>query len=303
MELRHLRYFVAVVERHGFREASRHLHVAQPAISQTLSNLEAEIGVKLFMRLGRSVKLTPEGEIFYAETLRTLEQSQHAVEVAQRASRGEVGIVSVGFCGAATYSFLPILVRKYREQFPGVKLVLQEMTPLQQEQAFAQGTIDIGFTRTLSAQLSGSFHSRLLYREPLMAALPASRAVKGKHVRVEDLARDRFILFHRKGSPVLYDSIIGLCNESGFSPTVDSEPDMMQTTIALVAAHQGVSIVPACALNLRYDGVQLYRVLPDNVRAELFLAWPKASKSTVLQSFVDLVESQMDMILKTASIA
>jgi DNA-binding transcriptional LysR family regulator len=114
MELRHLKYFVAVVERRGFREASRYLHVAQPAISQTLSNLEGEIGGKLFMRLGRSVKLTPEGEIFYAETLRTLEQAQHAVEATQRASRGEIGIVSVGFCGAATYSFLPILVREYQ---------------------------------------------------------------------------------------------------------------------------------------------------------------------------------------------
>jgi DNA-binding transcriptional LysR family regulator len=133
MELRHLKYFVAVAERRGFREASRFLHVAQPAISQTVSNLEAEIGVKLFMRSGRNVKLTPEGEVFYTETLHTLEQSRNAVEAAQRASSGEVGTVSVGFCGAATYAFLPGIVQRYREQFPGVKLALQELTPLQQE--------------------------------------------------------------------------------------------------------------------------------------------------------------------------
>ncbi len=302
MELRHLKYFVAVVERHGFREASRYLHVAQPAISQTLSNLESEMGVKLFARSGRSVKLTPEGEIFYAETLRTLEQADHAVEAAQRASRGEVGTISVGFCGAATYSFLPTLVQRYREQFPGVKLVLQEMTPFQQENAFAQRTIDVGFTRELSTGLAGSLHSRLLYREPLLAALPASREVKGKRVRVEDLARERFVLFHRRGSPVLYDSIIGLCNERGFSPTVDSEPDMLQKATSLVAAHQGISIVPACALNLRYDGVRLYRLLPDDVRAALFLAWPKSSKSTILRSFLDLVESQKELILQATRV-
>src|ERR1700761_889536 len=90
VELRHLRYFVAVVECKGFREASRKLHIAQPAISTTLTNLEAEIGVKLFVRAGRSVQLTPEGEIFYSETVRTLKQSDHAVEAAQRAGRGEV---------------------------------------------------------------------------------------------------------------------------------------------------------------------------------------------------------------------
>src|ERR1700678_272277 len=107
MELRHLRYFVAVVQWKGFREASRHLHVAQAAISQTLANLETDIGVKLLARSGRSVQLTTEGEVFYTETLRTLAQAQNAVEAAQRAARGEIGTMTVGFCGAATYAFLP----------------------------------------------------------------------------------------------------------------------------------------------------------------------------------------------------
>src|SRR5271154_6572610 len=100
MELRHLRYFIAVVEAKGVREASRRLHVAQPAVSQTLTNLEAEIGVNLFARTGRSIRLTAEGEVFYGEALRTILQSQLAIESAQRASRGEVGKLTIGFCGA-----------------------------------------------------------------------------------------------------------------------------------------------------------------------------------------------------------
>jgi DNA-binding transcriptional LysR family regulator len=300
MELRHLRYFVAVVEWRGFRGASRRLHVAQPAISQTLTHLEEEIGIKLFVRSGRSVKLTAEGEIFYTETLRTLEQSQYAVELAQRAARGEVGTLSIGFCGAATYAFLPELVRKYKVQAPGVKLILRDMTAAQQEAAFTEGIIDVGFTHPLSTELSGLFQSRALYKEPLLAALPTSRLVKGKRIKVEDLSRDRFILFHRKGSPKLFDTIIGLCNERGFSPIVEYEEESMQTALALVAAEQGVSIVPASALSMRLDGVQFLRLQPDHIRVELVIAWPKMPKSTVLKSFLDLVESNRGDIQEKA---
>jgi DNA-binding transcriptional LysR family regulator len=128
MELRHLRYFVAVADWNGFREASRRLHVAQPAISKTLSDLELDIGVKLFQRSGRSVALTPEGSLFYQEAKQTIAQSEHAVEVAQRAARGEIGNLSVGFCGAATYAYLPDLVRQYKTKFPGIRLSLKELS-------------------------------------------------------------------------------------------------------------------------------------------------------------------------------
>jgi DNA-binding transcriptional LysR family regulator len=303
MEMRHLRYFVAAVEWRGLREASRQLHVAQSAISQTLIDLENELGTKLFARSGRTLQLTPQGEAFHAETLRTLAQSQHAVETAQRAARGEVGQLSIGFSGAATYSFLPDLIRRYKAKFPGVKLILREVTPLQQERAFAQGSIDVGFTRPLSKDLVERFHSRLLYSEPLLAAVPASRPVTGKRIRIEDLARERFILFHRAGFPQLFDSIIGLCNERGFSPKIDDEPDMMQTTLALVAAEQGVSIVPACVINLRFDGVQLRRIQPDHVRADLLITWPKGPASTVLQSFLDFVEGNQKEILRRSQAA
>lgn len=303
MELRHLRYFVAVVEWKSLREASRQLRVAQSAISQTITNLEDEIDTKLFVRSGRSTQLTPQGEVFYAETVRTLAQSQHAVEAAQRAARGEVGQLSIGFSGAATYSFLPDLIRRYKAKFPGVKLALREVTPLQQESAFAQGSIDVGFTRPLPKNLVEHFHSQLIYSEPLLAAVPASRFIEEKRIKIENLARERFVLFHREGFPGLFDSIVGLCNECGFSPNIDDEPDMMQTTLSLVAAEQGVSIVPACAINLRFDGIRLLRIQPDHVRADLLIAWPKASTSTVLQSFLDFVETNKKEIIRKTQAA
>ena len=129
MELRHLRYFTAVVQSKGYREASRRLHVAQPAISKTVADLEQELGLKLFWRVGRRAELTREGEVFYVEAARTLEQAESAISSAKRAAKGEIGKLSIGFIGLATYTVLPELVRSYKAQYPGVKLTLQELFP------------------------------------------------------------------------------------------------------------------------------------------------------------------------------
>jgi DNA-binding transcriptional LysR family regulator len=300
MELRHLRYFTAVVQWKGYREASRRLHVAQPAISQTVADLEEELGLKLFSRAKRIAQLTPEGEIFYTEALRTLSQAELAVNTARRAAKGEVGKLSIGFLGSATYSFLPELIRTFKTKYPGVKLTLQELTPSQQEAAFQKGDIEIGFTRALTAEQSKIFSSRCLYRDPMMAVLPRSRQVKTKRVRLSDLGNERFVLFHRDGAPGLFDTITGMCNDAGFSPKVENEPNMMQTVLSLVEAEEGVSVVPACVRNLRNEGVCFYRLDPDNVRVALVAAWKKEAPSVALKAFLDLIDANAPQIRKKA---
>jgi DNA-binding transcriptional LysR family regulator len=302
MELRHLRYFTAVVQWKGYREASRRLHVAQPAISQTVADLERELGLQLFSRAKRTAQLTPEGEVFYSEAMRTLAQAELAIATAQRAAKGEIGKLSIGCLGSATYAFLPELLRNYKARYLGVKLTLQELTPLQQEVAFDKGLIDIGFTRTLTPEQSKTFASRTLYNDPMMAVLPVSRQVKTKRVRIADLANDPFILFHREGAPPLFDTITGMCNDAGFSPKVENEPNMMQTVLSLVEAGEGVSIVPACVRNLRSDGVRFYRLQPDEVRVELVAAWKKENPSVVLRSFLDLIDANASQIRKNAEL-
>src|ERR1700741_1388135 len=175
MELRHLRYFTAVVEWKGYREASRHLPIAHPSISETVAALEQELGLKLFSRVGRTAQVTPEGEVFYTEAVRTLAQAETAVDTAKRAAKGEVGKLSIGFPGSATSAFLPALIRDYKAQYPGVKLCLEELTPLQQEAAFESGSIDLGFTRKLTTEQLKTFASLCLYSDPLIAVLPPSR--------------------------------------------------------------------------------------------------------------------------------
>jgi DNA-binding transcriptional LysR family regulator len=302
MELRHLRYFTAVVQWKGYREASRRLHVAQPAISRTVSDLEEELGLKLFSRIKRLPQLTQEGEAFYAEAIRTLAQAESAIHMAKRAATGEIGKLSIGFLGSATYVFLPELVRAFKTQHSGIRLTLQELTPLQQEVAFDKGQIDLGFTRALTTEQSKTFLSRHLYYDPMMAVFPISRGIKTKRVRVADLANESFVLFHREGAPPLFDTILGMCNQAGFSPKVECEPNMMQTVLSIVEAEQGISIVPACVRNLRSHGIRFYRLQPDEVRVELVAAWKKETPSIALRAFLDLIDARASLIRKKTEI-
>src|ERR1700741_1165573 len=296
MELRHLRYFTAVVQWKSYREASRRIHFAQAAIIQTVVNLEEELGLKLFSRSKRIAQLTPEGEVFFAEAVRTVAQGELVIETARRAARGEIGRLSIGFLGSATSAFLPELVRKFKATYPGVKLTLQELTPVHQDAAFEKGEIDIGFTRTLTAEQSRTFASRVLYRDPLLAVLPRSRPVKTKRVRIADLANESFILFHREGYPGVFDTTTAMRQKAGFYPRVENQPKMLQTVLSLVEEEQAVSIVPACARNLRSNGVRFYRLQPDDVRIELVAAWKKEIPSVVLRAFLELIDTNAAQI-------
>jgi len=296
MELRHLRYFTAVVQWKGYREASRHLYVAQPSISQAVADLENELGIKLFSREGRAARLTPEGQVFYEEALKTLAQAERSIVMAQRAARGEIGRLGIGFMGFATCQFLPDLLRKYKARHPGVTLRLEENVPSGQDLAFDRGEIDIGFTRPPSADRSTFYESLLLFREPLVVALPKSRKVKAKRIRIADLANERIVTFQRASSPEVFDTIIRVCNDNGFSPRLHNELNNMHSVLSTVEAEEGVAIVSASAHNLRADNVSFFRLQPDDVRVDIVATWRKQEPSVPLRMFLELLEEELPAI-------
>jgi DNA-binding transcriptional LysR family regulator len=304
MELRHLRYFTAVVECKGYREASRQLHIAQPSISEAVSDLEHELGLKLFSRTHRNARVTPEGEIFYADAVRILQLAETAILTAKRAAQGKVGRLSIGFIGSATLSFLPDLIRRYKLEYPNVKLALHDLYPVELDQACDRGEIDIAITRTLSLERSKNRQSRVLLRDPLIAVLPRSRKLKSKNkkIRLADLANERFILLHRKGAPAVFDTIVGACRSHGFSPRVENEPNSMQTILSLVEAEEGVAIVPASISNLRSKGVQFVRLVPD-LYLDLIAVWPLGEPSAVLHTFLDFLNANTEAIRAKAELA
>jgi len=296
MELRHLRYFAAVVQWKGYREASRHLYVAQPSISQAVSDLEGELGIKLFSREGRTARLTPEGAAFHEEAIKTLAQAERSIATAKRAARGEIGRLGIGFMGFSTYSFLPDLLRKYKVRHPGVALRLVEDVPYGQDIAFERGAIDIGFTRPPSANQNSAYEFRLLFREPLVVALPKTRKVTTKRVRIADLASERFVVFQRTSSPEVFDMIVRACNDSGFSPRLHNELNNMNSVLATVEAGEGVALIPATARNLRADNISFFRIQPDEVRIEFGAKWKKKDRSIPLNLFIELLDEELPAI-------
>jgi len=299
MELRHLRYFTAVVQWKGYREASRHLYVAQPSISEAVSDLEGELGIKLFYREGRAARLTSEGQVFYEEALKTLAQAEQSIATARRAAKGEIGRLGIGFMGFATSPFLPDLLRKYKARHPGVALRLEENVPSGQDLAFDRREIDIGFTRPPSADRSSAYDSLLLFREPLVVALPKTRKVRAKRLRIADLAGERIVTFRRSSSPEVFDTIIRVCNDNGFSPRLHNELNNMHSVLSTVEADDGVAIVTASARNLRAENVSFFRLQPDDVRIDFVATWRKEEPSVALKLFLQLLKEELPAISRT----
>jgi DNA-binding transcriptional LysR family regulator len=300
MELRHLRYFTAVVQWKGYREASRHLYITQPSISEAVSDLESELGIRLFSRDGHVARLTPEGQVFYEEATKTLAQAERAITTAQRAAKGEIGTLGIGFIGFATSTFLPDLLRKYKTRYPGVALRLEENVPSGQDIAFDREEIDIGFTRPPSADRSSSFESRLLFREPLVVALAKTRKVKTKRIRIADLAGERIVTFRRASSPEVFDTIMRVCNDSGFSPRLHNELNNMHSVLSTVEAEEGVAIVSASARNLRTENVAFFRLQPDDIRIDFVATWRKKEPSVALKLFLELLDEELPAIRQKA---
>lgn len=292
MELRHLRYFTAVARHLNYSEASRRLHVAQPAISQTILDLEDELGVKLLLRSRRSVQLTAAGTTFLREGEEILRRSTEAQRLAQRAARGEAGALGIGFFGAASAPILPGLVQTFRHKFPDVELSLYELDPDRQLAAFDEGRIDLGFSRALPPGRRAEFEQEVVYTDHLVMALPAAhRLVKEKIIRVKSLAGEAFVQFHRQGAPGLFDEVIGCCCRAGFSPRIINEPNFMATVMTLVESGLGVSLIPHCVRTLNRPRVVIRPITPKSGPIPLCAVWLKSSQNPALAAFLDILKA------------
>jgi DNA-binding transcriptional LysR family regulator len=297
MELRHLRYFAAVAQHLNYSEASRRLHVAQPAISQTILDLEDELGVKLLLRTKRSVQLTAAGNAFLREAEEILRRSTEAQSLAQRAAHGEVGALGIGFFGTASAPILPMLVQAFRRKFPDVELRLYELNPDQQLAAFEEGRLDLGFSRPLPPDRHSEFDEEVVYTDQLVVALPAShRLARQKIIRLKSLAAEPFVQFHRQGAPGLFDGVIDCCRRAGFSPRIVNEPNFMATVMTLVESGLGVSLIPHCVRTLNRLNVAIRPVTPKSEPIPLCAAWLRSSTNPALVAFRDVLRTARPQI-------
>jgi DNA-binding transcriptional LysR family regulator len=288
MELRHLRYFVAVAEELHFGRAAERLHIAQPPLSRQIRDLEREIGTPLFDRVARGVELTPAGHAFLPEARLTLAQAERARRTAQRAAQGEIGRLRVGFVEAATYSaILPDVLGFFRMHLPDIGVSLFEMDPFQQAEALRDERIDLGILHSPPADADRWLRLELVYADPMVAALPHTHRLAGRaRPALGDLAAESFVLFPRPVAPVLYDDVIARCRSVGFSPRVVQEAAGWHTLAGLVGAGVGVAFVPRSVAQLQRPGV-VYRPLRDlSVDMGMSAVWKQGEKSPVRERFV-----------------
>jgi DNA-binding transcriptional LysR family regulator len=290
IELRHLRYFTVLARELHFGRAAGRLGIAQPPLSQQIRRLEEVLGTRLLERTSRRVQLTDAGRAFQAEAERVLAGLDNAVEAARRAGRGESGDLCVAFAATVMFMALPAMIREFRSRFPRVHLDLREMPTGPQLEALRDGNIDIGFVR--EPRPDPVLEILTVMREPLRIAVNRSHPLAARPtLAVRDLAEEPFVLFPADLAPGLHAQVMGLCRSAGFSPRVVEESRELYTSVSLVEAGVGVSILPASVEKLGWRGVR-YRPIPSpSAVTHISAAWRKDRARPVIDAFMGVVQT------------
>lgn len=287
IDLRQLRAFMAVAETLHFGRAAAQLHLSQPPLSRQVSALEEALGVALFKRTSRRVELTSAGRHFRDQAARVMELLEAAVRTTQATGRGERGVLRIGFTMAAAWSVLPPLARMFGEAYPDAALQLNEVLPLELNDALMTGGIDAGIA--FPWQRPDGLEYAPVFREPLCAVLPAGhRLARHKTVAVETLAQEPFISFPATTAPALRELVIGCCRDHGFEPRVRLETHLQQTIVNLVAEGLGVSLVPRSMSKMRLPGA-VFRPISAPRMIEQGVSWAAGNDNPCLANFLDCV--------------
>jgi DNA-binding transcriptional LysR family regulator len=288
MDLRKLRYFVAVAEELHFGRAAARVGIAQPPLTQQIQKLERELGCRLLVR-GRKTALTEAGRTLLDEARRILDQAERAAEMTRRAARGEQGQLVVGAPPSVMLSALPAVIRKYRQQYPGVQFTLRELSTSAIENALRSGEIDVGFLR--ETRPTAPLASQIMFAEPVVAVLPASHPLATrKSLALAALRGEPFLFFPRRLGPAFYDQLISFCSRAGFVPDVVQEATQWQSVVCLVEAGMGVSLAPGCVQRFRWPGVA-YRPL-QQLQTLVSACWRLEAPSATAWAFLKLARSE-----------
>ena len=288
MELRHLRYFAAVAETCHFGRAAERLHIAQPALSQAIRQLEHELGAPLFTRTTRQVSLTPAGEFLHEEARRVLGAVEDSVRGVRRIADGRLGLVRIGFTGTAAFTHLPRIARTLKRELPGIALEIHAdlLTPAQRA-GLREGSLDLGVLRPPAS--GDDLTVRTIELEPLVLAVPADhRLATEPVVAMTDLRTEDFILYADAHSAV-NEAVLRSCKEAGFAPHKEHEAPGTAVLLALVAAGLGVALVPASVRAVPLAGV-VFRDVADAATIELALAWRTEDPSPVVRAVLDVLD-------------
>jgi DNA-binding transcriptional LysR family regulator len=287
VELRHIRYFLAVAEERHFTRAAAKVGIGQPPLSQQIKDLEREVGAALFHRLAHGAELTEAGKAFLAGVKEMPLIAERASMGARRAARGETGSLRVGFTATATFNVVvPSAIRTFRHAYPEIYLTLEEATTTRLVVGLREGTLDVVFLRpgTPGAE---ELQLRRLPDESMVVALPERHpAAALEEIDLAMLKDDPFLLFPRETAPMVYDTVVDACRKAGFEPVIGQFAPHYSSIVNLVAAELGVSIVPASMMQVSVTGAAYRRIAGQSVTAPLALAFRRGETSPVVRNFI-----------------
>lgn len=275
IELRHLRYFVAVAEELHFGHAAARLNISQPPLSQQIQILEQQVGARLLARTNRSVALTPAGKQFLADARQILSQVDDAAARAARLHQGETGELRIGFTSSAPFiKAVSDTLSSFRQRYPDVHILTRETNTREQIAPLNEGTLDLGLMR--NTQLPDTLAWQMILREPLLALIPRDHPLAQRaSVSLAELAREPFVFFDPHVGTGLYDDILGLMRRYQLVPTIAQEVGEAMTIIGLVAAGMGVSILPASFHRVQLNEMRWVPIREPEAVSEMWLVWSK----------------------------
>lgn len=287
MELRHLRYFVVLADELHFGRAAQRLAMTQPPLSFNIKQLEASLGVTLFERSSKGVKLTPAGDSFRESALRLLAEAEQAQTLARQVAAGTTSKLRVGFVGSMIFRGLAERLQRFQEAYPLVQVQLTELNSAEQVEAIGRRQLDIGFVHT--SRIPADMKRFMYMSEPFVCCLPQSHpAADQASIELRELSSDAFILFSRGASPDYFERILALCAEQGLQPLVKHEVRHWLSVVSLVAKGVGVAVVPNALREAGIAGVRFVPLSASKYRSEVFCVWQERRLPTALPALLDV---------------
>lgn len=285
-----MRYFQAVAEELSFSKAAHRLHVAQPALSRAVKELEEQVGVILLSRTKRSVSLTPAGAVLLSETGLLLQRLDESIRRVQRTAAGEEGELRLGYIGPPTQNFLGRIVGEFRRHYPRVTVVLEERTPERVWEMVARGRLAIGLTRPVLAHRALRLQTLLLRREPLFGVFPVDHPLARKtSVRWRDLADHPLVILSRREGVGLHDAILAACRRGRMTPKLAQTPSLISTVLDYVEAGSGIGVISDSVATLGKNRPLCFRPLTPMQTVDLVMVWSNENQSPPAEAFRSLV--------------
>jgi DNA-binding transcriptional LysR family regulator len=294
MEFRHLRYFVAVAEELSFTRAAAVLHVAQSAVSAQIRLLEDSIGVTLLERSSRHVELTGAGRSFLQGAKKLIFDLEELTRQTRRIGRAETGHLAIGFIGAQSHEWMPIVLRRFRQKYPDVEVILTEMVPSMQLEALSTHRLDLGVVGAIDGKAPPGLQVECIAEEEPLVGVPSDHVLANlPFVRLVQLKGEGFILTSRENAPSYRSWLARLCQRAGFTPRVVQEVDRARTAVQYVAAGFGISIFGEHICRQPAPGVKFLHLRPAAQKIRYGVAWRKEPSEPLVHRFIEYTKEQL----------